>query len=84
MVSFSAEEAATFGQQRPFVLHLWRVAYLPITPAWFPNLATPGHGVVGSVPRKLRLEFEARTGEVFTRHLAEVERLGPLRPKSPR
>jgi hypothetical protein len=32
MVSFSAEEAATFGQQRPFVLHLWRVAYLPITP----------------------------------------------------
>lgn len=81
-VSFSAEQAAGLGQQRAFWLHLWRVAYLPVTPIWFPRLSDPSNGVVGSVSRTMRRELEAKTKEVFNRHRLETEQLGPLRPRS--
>jgi hypothetical protein len=80
VIAFSAEQAATLGQQRAFWLHLWRVAYLPVTPTWFPRLLTSGSGVVGTVPVTLRRELEAKTMEVFSRHGRDTEQLGPLRP----
>jgi hypothetical protein len=42
VVAFSTEEAAQLGQARGFVLDLRRMAYLPITPIWFPRLEDPG------------------------------------------
>ena len=84
VIAFSAEQAATLGQQRPFVLHLWRVAYLPVTLSWFPRLSMPGGGVAGSAPQTLRRELETRTMDVFRRHAENVEQLGPLRPARPR
>ena len=36
--AFSAEQAAELNQRRPFWLHLQRVAFLPVTPQWFPRL----------------------------------------------
>jgi len=80
LVAFSAEQAATFGQQWAFWLYLWRVAHLPVTPDWFPRLSAPGGGVVGSVTPALRRELEAKTSRVFSRRAADTEHLGPLRP----
>jgi hypothetical protein len=80
LVAFSAEQAAGLGQRRAFWLYLWRVAHLPVTPAWFPRMSDPGGGVVGRVPLQLRRELESRTGEVFRRYASEAEHLGPLRP----
>jgi len=80
VVSFSAEQAAELGQQRAFWLYLWRVAYLPVTPIWFPRLSELGSGVVGSVSRAMQRELETKIKAVFTRHRPEIEQLGPLRP----
>lgn len=81
VVPFSAEEAAALGQKRPFWLHLWRIAYLPVTEAWFPNLASPDKVVLGRLPPARRTEIEAIAIRVQQRHPNEVERLGPLRPR---
>lgn len=81
VIHFSAEQAAEFGQMRPFWLHLWRVARLPVTPAWFPRLPDPASMVVGSVPMTLRRELEAKTKAIFSRHRTETEQLGPLLPR---
>jgi len=81
VIHFSAEHAADLGQMRAFWLHLWRVARLPVTPDWFPNLSDPANVVVGSVSQAMQRELEAKTKEVFTRHRLETEQLGTLRPR---
>lgn len=81
VIHFSAEQAAQLGQMRPFWLHLWRLARLPVTLAWFPRLSDPAGMVVGSVSLTLRRELEAKTKEVFSRHRPETEQLGPPLPR---
>jgi len=81
VIHFSAERAAALGQLRPFWLHLWRVARLPVTSGWFPRLSDPASMVIGSVTPAMRRELETKTKEVFTRHDRETEQLGPLRPR---
>ena len=77
VISFSSEEAAQLGQTHPFVLHLWRIARLPVIPAWFPRLAAADAGVVGHAPTALRLRLAAEATRVHARHADTVERLGP-------
>jgi hypothetical protein len=67
VVPFSADQAAAVGQARPFWLHLWRIAHLPVTPAWFPDLSAPGGIVVGSATLTLRRELEATAVNVAWR-----------------
>ncbi|MDR3658288.1 MAG: hypothetical protein P4L48_22330 [Mycobacterium sp.] len=81
VIPFTTDEAEAVGQTRPFWLHLWRVAYVPVTPIWFPQLGNPGHGVVGRLTQAKRLEIEAAAIRVQIRHEHDVERLGPHRPK---
>lgn len=75
--SFSSEQAAALGQRRAFVLHLWRVARLPVIPAWFPRLSTADAGVVGQASTALRLRLAAEATRAFACHPDTVERLGP-------
>jgi hypothetical protein len=77
VVAFSSEKAATLGQRRGFVLHLWRVARLPVIPGWFPRLSAVDAGVLGRASAALRLRLEAEAARVFARHTDNVERLGP-------
>ena len=49
VIAFDSAEAAGLGQTRAFVLDLRRLAYLPITVAWFPRAGEEGAG--GSRPR---------------------------------
>jgi hypothetical protein len=51
---FDREEAARLNQSRAFILRLDVLAKLPVTEAWFPDLALPGHGVIAVAPARLR------------------------------
>jgi hypothetical protein len=77
---FGRGAAAEMGQARPFTLDLRRMAFVPMTVAWFPDLAAGTHGIVGRAPERLRLELELAAKELFRRSPEIVERLGPLWP----
>jgi len=79
VVPFSAEEATELHLRRPFWLHLQRVAFLPVTPEWFPHLSAGG-GVVASVTPTRRRELEAEATLVRRRHAADAV-LGPSMPR---
>jgi hypothetical protein len=81
VVPFSVDQARTFGQQRPFVLHLWRTAIVPVNPDWFPLLSAPDAGVVGRASEALKRALEAKLKDVLTRHRDSMDVLGPDRPR---
>jgi hypothetical protein len=72
------------GQSKPFTLDLRRMANVPVTVEWFPQLGTPGHGIVERAPERLRLVYEAALTELARRHPENIERLGPPQPRSRR
>jgi hypothetical protein len=79
LYSIDRETAASMGQSRPFTLDLRRIAPLPVTGAWFPDLDTPNHGILGRAPERLRLEYQAALTELARRRRENIERLGPGR-----
>jgi hypothetical protein len=81
---FDRETAAGMGQARPFMLDLRRVAFVPVTVEWFPELQSPNHGIVGRASERIRLELEKAMTKLFNRHSANIERLGPLWPRDRR
>ena len=54
---FTAEEAKRLNQSRPFVLRLDVLAKLPMTPAWFPDIAKEGQGIIAIAPGRLQEEL---------------------------
>jgi hypothetical protein len=79
--SVDRETAAGVGQSRPFTLDLRRIAVVPVTVDWFPDLDAPGHGIVGRAPARLRAVYETALIELARRYPQNIERLGPLTPK---
>jgi hypothetical protein len=73
---FSAAEAARLNQ-RPFVLYLNRVARLPLTSDWFPELDAPSQGVVAVAPAALRDELLQTMMELAQRRRDLIQKLGP-------
>lgn len=78
VLTFSREAAAGLGQTRAFVLDLRRLAYLPMTPTWFPRAGEAGAGVLGRAPKTLRDQVNAVLTEVATRRPETLSRSGPL------
>jgi len=75
------EVATRYGQSRAFVMDLRRIAFVPVTPTWFPRIEQPGHGIQGHVPKAEQRRFRQLANELATRHSELVERLGPLWPR---
>ena len=75
--TFSVTEAVALNQRRAFRLHLNRQARLPLTSAWFPQIDSPGQGVVAVAPAGLRQELFDIAVELEKRYRLNVERLGP-------
>jgi hypothetical protein len=73
---FGTSEAARLSQ-RPFVLYLNRLARLPLTPQWFPELETISQGVVAVAPTVLRDQLLKTMTELARRRRELVQRLGP-------
>jgi hypothetical protein len=82
--AFDRQAAATLGQSRPFILDMRRLAFVPITPVWFPQVDQPGHGIQGHAPQALRRQLERVAAELATRRGDIVERLGTLWPSGKR
>lgn len=78
VLAFTAAAAEALGQRKPFRLDLRRLAWLPVTPAWFPDLATPTRGVTGRAPRDLRRDIQAAFDAMARRQPELLTRLGPL------
>ena len=74
--SFGTSEAARL-KQRPFVLYLNRIARLPLTPQWFPELSMPAQGVVAVADPALREELLSAMKELVERRRELIQRLGP-------
>jgi hypothetical protein len=81
LYTFDHDAAAEMGQTRPFTLDLRRIAAVPVTVRWFPDLNGPNHGKIGQASEKLRVTLETATKQLFSRHPGNVERLGPLWPR---
>ena len=71
---FGAKEAAALNQ-RPFVLYLNRLAKLPITADWFPELQAPTQGIVAAATARLREELLGVVSDLLRRHRETIERL---------
>ena len=54
---FDRGEAESLNQSRAFMLRLDILAKVPVTEAWFPDLALPGQGVIAVAPARLRDEL---------------------------
>lgn len=76
-----AQQAAAMGQQRAFAIDTRRIAFVPLTPVWFPQLAQLGAGKVGAAPKSLFQQVTAAATELATRHKEAMERLGPMWPR---
>jgi hypothetical protein len=54
---FDVAEAAALNQSRGFILRLDMLAKLPLTAAWFPDLAGANQGIVAVAPAGLQAEL---------------------------
>ena len=72
---FNAQEALALSQ-RPFVLHLNRLARLPLTKDWFPELQRPSRGIIAIAPARLRDELLDIVEELLRRREHLVQKLG--------
>lgn len=74
---FEAAEAARLNQ-RPFVLYLNRLARLPLTPEWFPELRDPSQGIVAVAPVALRDQLLKTMMELMMQRRRDlIQKLGP-------
>jgi hypothetical protein len=75
------EDLARRMNQKPFVINARRIGFLPITPAFFPRLVMPGHGIVHRLAEtaKLRSQISAELKRLSQRPDL-MEHLGPDRP----
>jgi hypothetical protein len=73
---FGPAEAASLNQ-RPFVLYLARIAKLPLSTAWFPEIDLPGQGVIATAPIRLRDQLLQATIDLARRRREIVRELGP-------
>ena len=76
--SFSAAEAAALGQGKAFRLDLKRLAHLPVTPAWFPEISQAGRGILRRAPRLLRDRLIEDLERMLATRPELISRMGPL------
>lgn len=74
---FKTDEAAALNQ-RPFRLHIGRLATLPLTSTWFPDLEEPNQGIVARAPKAFRDELYQLLLELNTRRKNLVTMAGPF------
>jgi hypothetical protein len=84
---FTLEEAARLNQSRALLLRLDVLAKLPLTPAWFPDLARPGQGLpdrglpdrgmIAVAPASLQVELVKFAANLARRRRELMQLRGP-------
>ncbi len=70
------DEAASLNQ-RPFVIYLNRIAKLPLSQAWFPEIGAANQGVVAVASTRLRNELMAAALALVKKRRDLIQQLGP-------
>ncbi len=76
VVIFDRQRARTLNQ-KPFVLDLARLARLPLTDRWFPDIGTPTNGVIAQAGATLRAELFSVAQDLLRRHREVLKLRGP-------
>lgn len=76
VINFSEADAKAVGQ-KPFHMDLRCLAQVPLTSAWFPDLAQPGNGVVGVAAARLQARIEKMLQELVMRNRDLIQMRGP-------
>ncbi len=74
---FDAEAAARLNQSRAFTLRLDVLARLPLTEAWFPDLARANSGVIAVAPASLQTELTRLATNLVRRRRDLLDIRGP-------
>jgi hypothetical protein len=82
VVIVNAEKSRAMGQ-KPFVLDARRLALLPLTDLWFPELSKPDRGIVAIAPAAFRKEVTQAAYAAASR-ASHIELLGPKAPNTNR
>ena len=80
IIGIGRNQALSLGGQVPFFIDVRKRAFLPYTPAFFPDMHTPSGGVLASSGQRLFDEVKKQYALVNDRHRELIVNLGPLRP----
>lgn len=80
VISVPVDRAQESGNRAAFFIDVRRRAFMPISKEYFPELDTPGFGVVGHADKGLFAEARRQFILVNERHEEQIANLGPLRP----
>jgi hypothetical protein len=69
VVIFDAQEATALGGQKAFVLYLNRLARLPLTERWFPDIRSATQGVVAVLSQRRHDSFLQIVADLHMRRL---------------
>ena len=73
---FDAAEARSLNQCRAFVLRMDVLAKVPVSAAWFPDLARPGQAVIAVVTERLREELNDLAANLVRRRRDLIQMRG--------
>jgi hypothetical protein len=76
IIEFDAAAAKALGQ-RPFHIDLRCLAQVPVTAAWFPDIAQPRQGVVGVAGARLQVRIQGVLDDLVERSRELIEIRGP-------
>lgn len=80
VIQVNAQKATRTGGQTPFFIDVRKRAFIPFTRRFFPNIDSPGHGVIGPADRGLFNEIVRQYRLINERHPELIVNVGPLRP----
>ena len=75
-IEISKEQATQFGQRSAFRIDVRRMAVMPLTTDFFPDLEEPGHGIKGKSEKLANVAFKLFQ-ELVASNPELIELLGP-------
>ncbi|MGP9818452.1 hypothetical protein ACTZWW_00425 [Salinarimonas sp. NSM] len=80
VLGVSVDAARRSGQSVPFLIDVRKRAWIPFDRRFFPEIDSPGHGVIGPAGPQLFRRIVDEYRRINERHRELVVDLGPLRP----
>jgi hypothetical protein len=80
VIQVHAFKAAEAGNQSPFFIDVRKRAFIPFTRRFFPEIDSPGHGLIGPADKDLLRQIIKQYQLVNDRHSDLIVNVGPLRP----
>jgi hypothetical protein len=82
VIAVTAQRATRAGGQTPFFIDVRKRAFIPFTRRFFPDIDSPGLGVIGPADKGLFQEVVRQYRLINDRYPEAISNVGPLRPAS--